>query len=284
MAVIGKDSGTLQAATELSIVFVHGFTQSARTWEPLYTAFEARGISVSSFELAGHGSAICPVEATSYHIDIQADALLSFMHKAGGGKPVVVVGYSMGGRIALVAAQRKPLAFAALVLESAGIGPANQGERMQLAKRNRAWAQRIRSEGVGAFMEWWASLPLFETQRMLSQDVRDALQHERNANDAQALAYSLEEAGAHMMPSSVDVLALLHSLASANTPVVYIAGAYDARYGAIAHCVKEKLAELPSAHIVIIDKAGHNVHLEQPEAFVSVISSVLDDVIAHVRL
>ena len=77
----------------------------------------------------------------------------------------VLVGYSMGGRIAAETVVRYPnLPLAGLVLESAGLGPADEAARAVLAERNGAWAQRLRDEGVAAFMDWWETLPLFASQ------------------------------------------------------------------------------------------------------------------------
>ncbi|MDE8703767.1 alpha/beta hydrolase, partial [Adlercreutzia equolifaciens] len=71
-----------------------------------------------------------------------------------------VVGYSMGGRLAAEALVRHPdLPLAALVLESAGVGPADEDVRAAMAQRNEGWAARMRAEGVEAFMDWSERLP-----------------------------------------------------------------------------------------------------------------------------
>ena len=84
--------------------------------------------------------------------------------------------------------------FSALVLESAGLGPADDAAREALRERNFAWAARVRDEGVSAFMDWWAGLPLFESQRNLDDDQRERLRAGRLANDAESLALSLDRA------------------------------------------------------------------------------------------
>ena len=82
---------------------------------------------------------------------------------AAEGAPVLV-GYSMGGRIAAETMVRHPgLPLAGLVLESAGLGPADDAARAALARRNGEWAARLREGGVAAFMDWWETLPLFAT-------------------------------------------------------------------------------------------------------------------------
>lgn len=85
--------------------------------------------------------------------------------------------------------------FSVLVLESAGLGPVDDAAREALRERNFAWAARVRDEGVSAFMDWWASLPLFESQRNLTNDQRERLRVGRLANDTESLALSFERAG-----------------------------------------------------------------------------------------
>ena len=60
-----------------------------------------------------------------------------------------------------------------LVLESVGLGPADDNERAASARRDAANAARLRADGLAAFMEEWERLPLFATQRALPSDVRE---------------------------------------------------------------------------------------------------------------
>ena len=113
------------------------------------------------------------------------------------GSAPVLVGYSMGGRIAAETVVRHPdLPLAGLVLESAGLGPADEAARVALAERNGAWAQRLREEGVAAFMDWWETLPLFASQQALPSEAHAAVRTERISRDAGPLARSLEAWGA----------------------------------------------------------------------------------------
>ena len=156
------------------IVLLHGFAQSAASWDGVAQLL-AKACPVIAFEFAGHGGSDCPRDPASYALEAQAEALHAFL--AGFETKPVVVGYSMGGRIALAAAVRDPRAFAAhaaaLVLESVGLGPADDDERAASARRDAANAARLRADGLAAFMEDWERLPLFATQRALPSDVRE---------------------------------------------------------------------------------------------------------------
>lgn len=181
---------------------------------------------------------------------------------AAEGAPVLV-GYSMGGRIAAETMVRHPgLPLAGLVLESAGLGPADDAARAALARRNGEWAARLREGGVAAFMDWWETLPLFATQQELPPATRAAIRIGREAQGAETLARSLEAWGAHHQAAESETVAALAQMQVAGRPVLYLAGSRDEKYAALA--ARVRAADLPA---MLVEGAGHNVHLEKPEAF-----------------
>lgn len=317
------------------IVLVHGFAQQASTWDKVALSLSRAGVECFAFELAGHGKSARPTVddvpgREAFDLDFQAQALLAFCEAVAhvAGRLPVLVGYSMGGRVALQAAclvaddlrdggqidrialrssaafapcgrsgrldvagggQRDTAAtsaddaaqvpearapFAALVLESAGLGPADAASRGALRERNFAWAARVRGEGVSAFMDWWAGLPLFESQQYLSADQRERLRAGRLANDTESLAFSFERAGAHAMSSQGESIRTLCELAAKGIPVSYLAGELDAKYCKVASALQAKSQGAISCRVV--PAAGHNIHLEQPEAFGAILEEVVE--------
>lgn len=327
-------------ASTVPIVLVHGFAQQASTWDDVARLLADAGARCFGFELAGHGAGACsaggdPAERPDFFdLCFQARALLAFCRVVArdAGVAPVLVGYSMGGRVALQAAclaagdlqdggpkdgdqldrislrssaafapcgrtgrldmaesgQRDTAAtpvgdaarmsaaapFSALVLESAGTGPADDAAREALRERNFAWAARVRGEGVSAFMDWWAGLPLFESQRNLDDDQRERLRAGRLANDAESLALSFERAGAHVMPPKQETIRALCELVARGIPVSYLAGELDAKYCKVASTLRAESQGAISCRIV--PAAGHNIHLEQPEAFGAILEEVVE--------
>jgi len=164
------------------------------------------------------------------------------------------------------------LPLSALALEGAGLGPADEAAREAFRARGDAWAADLRENGVAAFMDRWETLPLFASQRALSADVRARVRSDRVAHDAEELASSLTEAGQHCQAGEADSLAALACAAECGVRVVYVHGSLDEKYGAVARRVAELV---PAARIEGITRAGHNVHLEQPEAFARVVAGLL---------
>lgn len=323
-----REGGALSAP----IVLVHGFAQQASTWDKVALSLSRAGVECFAFELAGHGKSARPTVGDvpgreAFDLCFQARALLAFCEAVAhvAGRLPVLVGYSMGGRVALQAAclvaddlrdggqidrialrssaafapcgrsgrldvagggQRDTAAtsaddaarmsaavlFSALVLESAGLGPVDNAAREALRERNFAWAARVRGEGVSAFVGWWAGLPLFESQRNLPVDQRERLRAGRLANDAESLALSFEQAGAHQMPLRCESIRALCELSRRGVPVSYLAGRLDAKYCKVLADLRADSHDAVSCRAVPC--AGHNIHLEQPEAFASILKEV----------
>ncbi len=285
------------ANIQAPIILLHGFAQSAESWEEIASQL-ALSRTVYALDLIGHGKSDCPDDAAAYALDFQADALCSFMdyvsretlaekretlaeqhetpaeelnNSATAGqsriKPIVV-GYSMGGRVALAAAVRSPEKFGALVLESAGLGPATEQDREAAAASDTARAESLRTDGLEVFMDAWEKLPLFSSQAHLPQETQAAIRSRRLANNAEALACTFENAGQHCMP---DRTCVLDALRNAEFPVLYICGALDEKYCALADILGNA-----KVSVQIIDGVGHNVHLEDPAHYIGVLEAFLD--------
>jgi len=254
---------------EIPIVMLHGFMQTGATWEPVAPRL-AMDHCLYAIDLVGHGRTGISSDPQAYSIPAQSDAIAAFIEQvvlpqtaegAQGRTPAKrahVMGYSMGGRIALDVALRHGDVVYSLILESAGIGPADEGERAEYAKRAEDWARRLREESMEEFVSYWEELPLFETQLRLPEETRAAIRAERLANDAEAMALAVETAGQHTMPLADETM---NALELAWTPVFYIAGTRDTKYLEVAErFVKEGL----DAKAVM---GGHNLHLEVPGLF-----------------
>ena len=254
------------------LILLHGFAQSSASWDAVARKLAATGRPIYALDLVGHGESERPADACAYALDAQGEALLSFARMVAdreGARPAVL-GYSMGGRVTLAALRRDPRAFAAVVLEAAGFGPATQAERDAATERDAACAARLRADGLEAFMDFWEQLPLFASQRDLPPDVRERLRAGRMANDAEALARTFEQAGQHVMPSRAETLETLDVLRAGDTPLLYLAGERDEKYRALAAQAAEA-----GATVRIIPGAGHNAHLESPATFAKEVASFL---------
>src|SRR5579859_8084218 len=114
--------------TSRTLVLLHGFTGSASGWGDLLTDLALPGMRIVAFDLLGHGQSDAPADPQRYTIEhCQADFLAALYELGVGEGEAILLGYSLGGRIALYAAFSG--FFRALILESASPGLANPIER-----------------------------------------------------------------------------------------------------------------------------------------------------------
>lgn len=253
------------------VVLLHGFGQNADSWlevAPLLAAQDDLG-AVYALDLRG-----CAGTQGLGALCTRVRDFAAWVARREGALPALV-GYSMGGRIALETLTRfgwephspahpETLPVSALVLEGAGLGPVDEAARAALRERNSAWAQQVREQGVAAFMEYWSQLPLFASQRTLPQVRQDALREGRLANTEAYLIWSFEEVGQHRQALESQTLSALSTAAQAGLPVLYIAGELDGKYSEVAQRVA---VSCPGVRAATVPAAGHNAHFEQPNSF-----------------
>ena len=235
-----------------TIVLLHGFTQTGRSWEPTIAALGERYRALAP-DIRGHGAAAGarPVDVPSVQADVLALAPGRF----------ALAGYSMGGRIALSVAVAAPERVSRLVLVGASPGLSDPDERRARRAADEALADRIEGEGIEAFAARWSSLPLWAGQ---PPAVAAAAHAERLAQSPAGLAAALRGLGTGTMEPLRD------RLPSLTMPVSLIVGERDAKFRALA---ERMAAALPGARLHVVAGAGHAVQLEQPEAVAALLSA-----------
>jgi 2-succinyl-6-hydroxy-2,4-cyclohexadiene-1-carboxylate synthase len=238
------------------LLLLHGFTGSAATWSPHTARFAPRFRTIAS-DLIGHGRSDSPRDPARYRMERCVADLLALLD-ALDVERASVLGYSMGGRVALHLAAAAPERVPTLVLESSSPGIADAAERRARVAADEALAESVERDGLAAFVEHWERLPLFASQAALPDVTRARLRAQRLQNDVRGLANSLRGMGAGRQEP------LWEQLPTLDIPALLIAGELDAKYCAI---VRRMAAALPAARTVIVPNAGHAVHLEQPHVF-----------------
>jgi 2-succinyl-6-hydroxy-2,4-cyclohexadiene-1-carboxylate synthase len=249
------------------LVLLHGFTGSATSWGTLLDDLAISGMRIIALDLLGHGQSDAPEDPQRYRIEhCQAD-LIGILQTLGIKRgEAILLGYSMGGRIALYCAFS--YYFRALILESASPGLATFAERAQRRANDDALAERIEREGIEAFIDYWEQLPLFASQRNLPIAYRNAQRAQRLNNRAHGLANSLRGVGTAVQPS------LYQRLPELTLPVLLITGELDSKFCTIGQRMAQ---QLPQAQLQIVSDAGHTVHLEQPERFAALVQKFCTD-------
>jgi 2-succinyl-6-hydroxy-2,4-cyclohexadiene-1-carboxylate synthase len=245
------------------VTLLHGFTQSGRSWHEVISTMPTGWRWVVP-DLRGHGETQTSPSA-AFNMDACA-ADLEMLWDELGIERTHLVGYSMGGRLALhVAAQRqKRLASILTIGAHAGLDEdAREGRR----RDDEALAERIEHDGIEAFVDYWTAQPMFAGLGRRGPSFLAQVRAERMSNSAAGLAASLRGMGAGTMEP------VWRELARVRLPGTFVAGQLDVRYAAFA---RRLASAVPNGRVEIVAGAGHAVHLERPGAFARVLEAHLD--------
>jgi 2-succinyl-6-hydroxy-2,4-cyclohexadiene-1-carboxylate synthase len=244
-------------------VFLHGFMGSAADWEPVIATL-ADAYRCVAVDLPGHGASLgLPPEA--YAFAGAARRLRDTLDGLGIGR-AALVGYSMGGRLALYVALRHPERCAGLLLESASPGLRGAEERAARRRSDEALARRLEAGDFERFLEDWYRQPLFASlardQELLRRTVAA-----RRRNDPRELARSLRGMGTGGQPS------LWEELPQLAVPALAVVGELDEKFVGIA---RRMAGRYPALEVAVAAGAGHNARAEAPDAYLEVLERFLD--------
>ncbi|MGM9945375.1 MAG: 2-succinyl-6-hydroxy-2,4-cyclohexadiene-1-carboxylate synthase [Lysinibacillus sp.] len=248
---------------EETIVMLHGFTGSTKTWE--HVASMLPQYRIIAIDCIGHGQTESPKDYTLYKMDHQL-AVLEEVFEALQLTSFTLIGYSMGGRIALSYAVKYPGRVQTLILESASPGLRTEQERNVRKEADDALANKIEANGVVSFVNAWENIPLFASQKRLPQHIQQAIREERLQQNEQGLANSLRGIGTGMMPPMWDKL---HTL---SFPVTLITGSLDTKFVDIA---REMTTFIPKVRHLTVNDVGHVIHVENPPEFATIVKETI---------
>jgi 2-succinyl-6-hydroxy-2,4-cyclohexadiene-1-carboxylate synthase len=227
-------------AMAVPVLFIPGFMQPAGAWAAVAELLE-------------------PPTALLHHGEHSLEGRLSEI--AAAGERALLVGYSLGGRLALRAALRDPGRYAGLVIVGATAGIDEPGERAARAEADERLASWIEAAAIEDVVAVWERQPLFADQ---SEALVEAQRPGRLAQEPAALASLLRSAGQGVLDP------VWHELLTFELPVLAIAGSRDHGYASAAHKIADTA---PNARAHVVEDAGHAPQLQQPAEVASLIAA-----------
>ncbi|SRP06437.1 acyl-CoA thioester hydrolase YfbB [Shigella flexneri] len=165
------------------LVFLHGFSGDCHEWQEVGEAFA--DYSRLYVDLLGHGgSAAISVDGFDDVTDLLRKTLVSY-----NILDFWLVGYSLGGRVAMMAACQGLAGLCGVIVEGGHPGLQNAEQRAERQRSDRQWAQRFRTEPLTAVFADWYQQPVFAS---LNDDQRRELVALRSNNNGATLAAMLE--------------------------------------------------------------------------------------------
>jgi 2-succinyl-6-hydroxy-2,4-cyclohexadiene-1-carboxylate synthase len=224
------------AVNRYPLVFLHGFLGCKEDWLPVIAPLEEH-FSCYALDLPGHG-------ASPFRPDV-FQAILDTLDALNLSK-ACLVGYSLGGRLALSLKEQFPDRFSQLIVLSGHTGLRTATEKQIRWQQDLDWIQKFETLPLNTCLDLWYQQPLFSTL-----NIDPILRERRLHQNKEALIFYLH------------TFSLAHQPVRTDQDALFLCGRYDERY--VSH-YQMLCAEKAISTVRIIEGAGHAIHLEKPLA------------------
>jgi 2-succinyl-6-hydroxy-2,4-cyclohexadiene-1-carboxylate synthase len=238
-------------ADRVPLVLLHGLLGDRRDWQPVMDALPT--CQMIALDLPGHGDN----RGLGVNGFEQADQWLCDALRARGISRYRLVGYSLGGRLALYHASQQPAGLCALLLENSHPG-LPLAERPARIAHDEGWARRFDAEPLAQVLADWYRQGVFAD---LDEKQRELQLARRLGNDGPAIATMLRATSLGRQPD------LAPWLAATLLPVIYVSGRRDRKFHNLACQLGSKNPRI--RHLTL--DGGHNLHASQPAQFARIL-------------
>ncbi|MFQ2148827.1 2-succinyl-6-hydroxy-2,4-cyclohexadiene-1-carboxylate synthase [Aeromonas jandaei] len=235
------------SCNDTPLVLLHGLLGDANDWQPVIERLPVH--HCIALDLPGHGRHH-ELRVNDFE---QSHQWLCRELASRGIERYLLVGYSLGGRLALYHASREPAGLSGLLLENCHPGlPA--GERAARIAHDESWAERFEREPLADVLADWYRQGVFAD---LDEAARARQIARRLGNDGKAVAAMLRATSLGKQPD------LASWLEQGELPVTYVSGKRDYKFHQLACLMASQHRKINHLEL----DGGHNLHAHQPEAF-----------------
>jgi 2-succinyl-6-hydroxy-2,4-cyclohexadiene-1-carboxylate synthase len=237
--------------SHIGFTFLHGAVGSTSDWVPLASQLSQQGIQSEILDLWRF------LEQETLSLTEVAEVInLEAAKKQPAAQKQILIGYSMGGRIALHALLQNTSIWDGAIIISAHTGLTTRKEKIERCQQDAMWAEKAIKLNWSTFLEQWEAQSIFQMNHDMVYPLRNLQNSKQLAQYKQAIAKSFLTWSLSQQEN------LLPALASLNTPILYLAGEQDEKY---CHLAQQAAGTSPSAQYQIISKAKHRIPWENPE-------------------
>ena len=242
-----------QGGGDMSLVFLHYWGGSSRTWRHVIAALP-KSYRTIAIDHRGWGESDAP--ATGYALSDLADDAQGVVD-ALNLKRYMLIGHSMGGKVAQLMASRRPDGLIGLVL----VAPSPPQPLALAAEAREAMAAAYSTrDSVGTAID-----------QMLTAKVLSTEDHEQVIEDSLRGAPQAKAA----WPRSTSFEDITRDVAAINAPTIVVAGELD-RVDSVDLLKAELLSRIPHAALHVLPGTGHLSPLESPLELARVIGDFVD--------
>ena len=238
---------------------LHGSLQTPSVWKTIGDAIESKFESVkveevnlyeNEYESFGHWR----------------EQFYEKVEEQTKGEPSLLLGYSMGGRLAMDALVNYPGMWSGGIVVGADSGLISDDARTNQLQKDLEWARRFRTEDIQELLNEWDSLPVFCGRSNCARREISELDSEKISRFFDVFSKARQ---GNMLP-------MLSKLKT--PPLLYISGCDDIKYTKIGQGLDASCLQIRHQ---IIPNAGHRVPWENQDAFVSEVSVFIDSVLKN---
>jgi len=251
----------LGCSTKPTLVFLHGFLGSSNDWKETIHLLK-EDFNCIAIDLPGHGASVTTSSPLSDGFN-HCHKLISNVLDDLQIEQYILIGYSLGGRIALdYARTQNDQRLRTLVLESSHIGLLNEEDKERRFMEDHGWAKIFATEGIVDTLTEWYDQEIFSD---LTDRKKEAFIDKRAHNYGVPLANML------LATSLGKQQCALPYLQETNLPVYYCVGEKDKKFKKVA----SQLNNLQHINVTEFEKSGHNIHQEDVQRFAQFLSQNL---------
>ncbi|MBV9412218.1 MAG: alpha/beta hydrolase [Acidimicrobiia bacterium] len=251
------------------VLLVHGFTGGKDDFVEAADRLADSGWHAVAPDLRGHGGSSQPPSEDDYDLELFADDVWALVDAIGWDDEFVLLGHSMGGMIAQVAALRQPARLRGLVLMDTSHGPV-EGIRAEERELGRSIVREHGMETLHQLMN--------ERQNPLESPAAARVRAERpgwEEFERRKFLSSSPAMWAAMAPKMLSQADRLDAVATLSVPVLVIVGEQDQPFVGPS----QRMAKaIPDSRLAVIPDAGHSPQFENTEAWWDALASFLQEV------
>jgi 2-succinyl-6-hydroxy-2,4-cyclohexadiene-1-carboxylate synthase len=227
--------GNISAKHPFPLIFLHGFLGSHLDWLPIIHLLHQKYACVT-IDLPAHGKS---PYSSSFHSTLE-ETLQKWPES-------ILVGYSLGGRLALQYGQKHPQIVKGMIVLSSHVGLSSEKCQSQRWEQDLLWKHKLQTLSSKEFLSLWYEQKIFSSLKNRPK-LLEHLLNIRTYHNQEELANVLDQVSLAKQPLCQH---FMH-------PLDWICGEEDASY-------VELYAKFPSSNKKLIPNAGHTAHLENPK-------------------
>lgn len=232
---------------------LHGAVGEPNDWEDLRGRLVGSSEAIDLHRFLDEGD--CSFDAFAEQLCVEA--------KQGSQRPVLL-GYSLGGRLALHALAHDPDCWRGAIVVSAhpGIPGGDQEGRIARMAQDAEWAAMLLAGNWSAFLDRWNRQPVLQGELDLPWGDRAGLERRQVAVARSFVNWSLGRQEDHR-----------GCFRQWELPVQWVVGERDEKFAALG---REAVSLLPRAQLAVAENCGHRVPWEDPEWFAEQVNRFLE--------